>query len=50
MTNIEIRRPESSDIDQLHRFVKIIITDTFLKEKIEDSSDDLELEINAKKS
>ncbi|OIU71997.1 GNAT family N-acetyltransferase [Rossellomorea aquimaris] len=50
MLNIEIRRPEYSDIDYLHRFFKIVITDTFLKEQIEANADDLEQEINTKKS
>ncbi|NQD64460.1 GNAT family N-acetyltransferase [Bacillus haikouensis] len=47
---MEIRRPQSEDIKELHRFFREVITDTFRKEGIEDQVNDMEEEIKTKKT
>lgn len=48
MLNLQIRRPEADDIDELHCFFRTVITDTFRKEGISDKVYDLEEEIKTK--
>lgn len=47
MLNVEIRRPRIKDIEPLHQFFRLVITDTFVKEGIE-KFDDLHNEILVK--
>jgi len=49
MLNVEIRRPKIEDIKQLNEFFKIVITDTFVKEGIEEKLNDIKDEIEMKK-
>lgn len=49
MLNIRIRRPQIEDKDELHDFFKLVITDTFMKEGIDNNTYDLEEEIEFKK-
>ncbi len=49
MLNVEIRRPAIEDLSPLHEFFRIVITDTFAKEGIEEKLDDLKDEIESKK-
>ncbi|GAA0133969.1 GNAT family N-acetyltransferase [Paenibacillus sp. YSY-4.3] len=48
MLHLEIRRPSSRDTEELCEFFRIVITDTFMKEGIEELLDDIEDEINSK--
>ncbi len=50
MLDIEIRRPRTEDINELHQFFRTVITDTFNKEGIGDQLEDLEAEIESKKA
>ncbi|MBS4207338.1 GNAT family N-acetyltransferase [Bacillus sp. FJAT-50079] len=50
MKNVLIRRPRVDEQIKLHEFFRIVITDTFLKEGIEDMLDDIEEEIKVKKN
>lgn len=50
MINIEIKRPRTEDIKELHQFFRTVITDTFNKEGIGDQLEDLEAEIESKKA
>lgn len=49
MYNVEIRRPNSDDLEELHSFFRIVITNTFKDEGLSQLSDDIENEINTKK-
>ena len=49
MQNITIRRPNLSDIDELHNHFRIVITDTFCKEGLGDDIQGIEGEIEEKK-
>jgi GNAT superfamily N-acetyltransferase len=48
--NVEIRRPRIEDTEELHKFFRTVITDTFIKEGIGDKVDDMEEEIRSKKA
>jgi len=48
MYNIEIRRPNSNDIDELHLFFRLVITNTFKNEGLSQLLDDIENEIKTK--
>jgi len=48
--DIEIRRPITENINELHQFFKTVITDTFHNEGIGDQLEDLEAEIESKKA
>ncbi|WP_404447641.1 GNAT family N-acetyltransferase [Sutcliffiella horikoshii] len=50
MLNVEIRRPRTEDINELHKFFKTVIIDTFNKEGIGDQLDDLQAEIESKRA
>ncbi|MCG1023594.1 GNAT family N-acetyltransferase [Sutcliffiella horikoshii] len=50
MHNVKIRRPIPEDINELNHFFRTVITDTFIKEGIGDKLEDLEEEIQAKKT
>ncbi|UFJ40842.1 hypothetical protein LOK74_23090 [Brevibacillus humidisoli] len=50
MNIVEVRRPRSVDVDELHRFFTLVITDTFDKEGISHMVDDRRKEIEAKKN
>jgi len=47
---IEIRRPELGDCQELHQFFRSVITDTFAKENLADLVEDIEQEIKTKES
>ena len=49
MIPITIKRPTIDDVDLLHDFFKLVITDTFQKEGIKDQTGDLLAEIETKK-
>jgi len=49
MHNIEIRRPRTEDIEELHKFFRIVLTDTFSREGLANMLDDIENEIEYKK-
>lgn len=49
LIDIKIRRPVHEDKAKLHEFFKLVITDTFKKEGIEEKIADLEEEIETKK-
>ncbi|WP_002147617.1 GNAT family N-acetyltransferase [Bacillus cereus] len=49
MYNVEIRRPNSDDIDELYMFFRIVITNTYKNEGLSQLLDDIENEINTKK-
>ncbi|MBE5106675.1 GNAT family N-acetyltransferase [Bacillus thuringiensis] len=49
MSNVEIRRPNSDDIDELYLFFRIVITNTYKDEGLSQLLDDIENEINTKK-
>ncbi|TPV42243.1 GNAT family N-acetyltransferase [Bacillus dicomae] len=49
MYNVEIRRPNSDDLEELHLFFRIVITNTFKEERLSHLLDDIENEINTKK-
>jgi GNAT superfamily N-acetyltransferase len=46
--NVEIRRPRIDDLEGLHHFFRIVITDTFAKEGLTDLLDEIEKEIEDK--
>ena len=48
MYNVEIRRPNSDDLEELHLFFRIVITNTFKEERLSHLLDDIENEINTK--
>jgi GNAT superfamily N-acetyltransferase len=48
--NIEIRRPKTEDIDNLHQFFEKVIVETFTKEGIGDQLEDIENETETKKN
>lgn len=48
--NIDIRRPRTGDVEELHRFFRKVITDTFIKEGIGHLLQDMEDEIETKKA
>ncbi|TYS58426.1 GNAT family N-acetyltransferase [Sutcliffiella horikoshii] len=50
MLDIEIRRPRTEDINELHQFFRTVIEDTFNKEGIGDQLEDLEAEVESKKA
>jgi len=50
MPNIDIRRPRTGDVEELHRFFRTVITDTFIKEGIGHLLQDMENEIETKKT
>ena len=49
MHNIEIRRPRTEDMEELHKFFRIVLTDTFAREGLGDKVDMIEDEIEDKK-
>lgn len=49
MLGVSVRRPNESDIEELHRFFKITITDTFNKEGVGDDLEGINEEIKEKK-
>ncbi|MFJ7677855.1 GNAT family N-acetyltransferase [Peribacillus sp. NPDC097198] len=50
MLNLEIRRTRTEDIKELNQFFRTVITDIFIKEGIGDKLEDIENEIEAKKT
>ncbi|MGN7166515.1 GNAT family N-acetyltransferase [Paenibacillus cellulositrophicus] len=48
MGKLEIRRPKAADVEAIHTFFRLVITDTFEKEGIADLHDDIEHEIASK--
>ncbi len=48
MHNVVIRRPRIDDLEGLHHFFRIVITDTFAKEGLTDLLDEIEKEIEDK--
>ena len=49
MTNVAIRRPNLDDLEELHLFFRIVITDTYKNEGLSQLLGDIENEINLKK-
>ncbi|HHT7238887.1 MULTISPECIES: GNAT family N-acetyltransferase [Bacillus] len=49
MYNVEIRRPNSDDSDELNLFFRLVITNTYKNEGLSQLLDDIENEINSKK-
>lgn len=49
MQHIEIRRPRRDDLEDLNRFFRVVITDTFIKEGISDLVNEMHEEIDTKK-
>ncbi|EEK78676.1 N-acetyltransferase [Bacillus cereus] len=49
MYNVEIRRPNSDDLEKLHLFFRIVITNTYKNEGLSQLLNDIENEINMKK-
>lgn len=49
MRKVEIRRPRIGDIEELNRFFRIVITDTFRREGLAGLIEDIEAEIDSKK-
>jgi GNAT superfamily N-acetyltransferase len=47
---VEIRRPRTEDIEELHQFFRIVITDTFAREGLTGLIDDIEAEIDSKRN
>lgn len=45
MYNVEIRRPRTQDMEELHPFFRTVITHTFAKEGLSELADDIENEI-----
>lgn len=45
---VEIRRPRTEDIEELHQFFRIVISETFAKEGLAGLIDDIETEIESK--
>ena len=50
MLGVMIRRPCTTDFQELHDFFRLVITDTFIKEGIGDQVDDIQKEIETKKN
>ncbi|MGD6831276.1 GNAT family N-acetyltransferase [Sutcliffiella halmapala] len=50
MLNVELRRPRIEDNKELNKFFRTVINDTFMKEGIGDKLEDIEDEIEAKKT
>lgn len=50
MNEIEIRRPQIDDVEELNQFFRIVVEDTFAKEGISDLLDDQESEIESLES
>ncbi|WMT39587.1 GNAT family N-acetyltransferase [Paenibacillus sp. D2_2] len=48
MQQVEIRRPNLEDYQELHHFFRSVITDTFAKENLADLVEDIEQEIMTK--
>ncbi|MCZ8542440.1 GNAT family N-acetyltransferase [Psychrobacillus psychrodurans] len=48
--NVDIRRPRTEDMKEFNQFFRTVITDTFIKEGIGDKLQDIEDEIEAKKT
>jgi hypothetical protein len=48
--NVELRRPRIEDNKELNKFFRTVINDTFMKEGIGDKLEDIEDEIEAKKT
>ncbi|MBB3126610.1 GNAT superfamily N-acetyltransferase [Paenibacillus rhizosphaerae] len=48
MRQLEIRRPTAADVEGIHTFFRLVITDTFEKEGIAHLHDDIEHEIASK--
>lgn len=48
MYNVAIRRPNSDDLEELHLFFRIVITNTYKDEGLSQLLDDIENEINMK--
>ncbi|MEH7011018.1 GNAT family N-acetyltransferase [Neobacillus niacini] len=48
MRHVEIRRPRFEEIEDLHEFFRIVITDTFIREGLEELVNDIETEIESK--
>ena len=48
MYNVAIRRPNSDDLEELHLFFRIVITNTYKDEGLSQQLDDIENEINMK--
>lgn len=49
MYNVAIRRPNSDDLEELHLFFRIVITNTYKDEGLSQLLDDIENEIDMKK-
>ncbi len=49
MEKIEIKRPHLTDIEELHKFFRLVITDTFAKEGLAELHDDQKDEWETKK-
>ncbi|PGZ55812.1 GNAT family acetyltransferase [Bacillus cereus] len=49
MYNVAIRRPNSDDLEELHLFFRIVITNTYKDEGLSQQLDEIENEINMKK-
>lgn len=47
---VEIRRPGTEDMAELHQFFSVVITDTFAREGLAGLIDDIEAEIDSKKN
>ncbi|WP_053365601.1 GNAT family N-acetyltransferase [Bacillus sp. FJAT-27245] len=48
--DIAIRRPNSADAEELHRFFRTVISDTYMREGIGDLVDDMKDEIQTKEA
>lgn len=48
MQKVEIRRPRIEDIEELHQFFRIVISETFAREGLAGLIDDIEAEIESK--
>jgi GNAT superfamily N-acetyltransferase len=48
MQTVEIRRPRMEDIEELNKFFRIVITDTFRREGLAGLMDDIKAEIESK--
>lgn len=48
MYNVAIRRPNSDDLEELHLFFRIVITNTYKDEGLSQLLDDIENEIDMK--
>lgn len=50
MEKVEIRRPRTEDIEELHQFFRIVISETFAREGLAGLIDDIKAEIESKKN